>query len=72
MSFKDLDAISELLGAKQFIFGSSPTTLDCVLFGHLAQFLYIDIGFPQKTYMDHTCPKLVSKLLRCDGMSEYL
>merc|ERR1712037_657151 len=34
MSFKDLRAISQLLGAKEFFFGGSPTTLDCVLFGH--------------------------------------
>ena len=60
MSFKDLNAISQLLGTKQFLFGSSPTTVDCMLFGHLAQFLFIDIGFPQKTYMEQSCPNLVS------------
>jgi len=64
MSFKDLRAISQLLGAKEFFFGCSPTSLDCVLFGHLAQFLYIDIGFPQKTYMEHNCPNLVSLVER--------
>jgi len=67
MSFKDLKAISELLGSKEFLFGDSPTTIDCVLFGHLAQFLYIDIGFPQKTYMEHNCPNLVSLVERMKG-----
>ena len=60
MSFKDLKAISDLLNNKDYLLGKSPTTVDCVLFGHLAQFLYIDIGFPQKTYLEQDCPNLVS------------
>uniref|UniRef100_A0A914KM60 Glutathione S-transferase n=1 Tax=Meloidogyne incognita TaxID=6306 RepID=A0A914KM60_MELIC len=35
---KDLIALSTLLGDKPFLFGSTPTTLDAVLFGLLAQF----------------------------------
>ena len=46
---QDLKAISVLLGANDYMLGGpAPTTVDCMLFGHLAQFLYIDIGFPQK------------------------
>ena len=45
---QDLQALSTLLGDKQYFHGDSPTTIDCMIFGHLAQFLYIDIGFPQK------------------------
>jgi len=60
MSFKDLRALSNWLGSKPFFLGASPTTVDCVLFGHLAQFLYIDIGFPQKTFMEDQCPNLVA------------
>jgi len=67
MSFKDLKAISTLLGTNEFLFGDSPTTIDCVLFGHLAQFLYIEIGFPQKTYMEQNCPNLVSLVERMKG-----
>jgi len=48
MSFKDLSALSTWLGTKQYFLGSKPSTVDCMLFGHLAQFLFIDIGFPQK------------------------
>ena len=48
MSFKDLAALSNWLGSKQYFLGSKATTVDCMLFGHLAQFLFIDIGFPQK------------------------
>ena len=53
-------ALSNWLGSKPFFLGASPTTVDCVLFGHLAQFLYIDIGFPQKTFMEDQCPNLVA------------
>ena len=35
------------LGNKRFMFGDSATSLDCVVFGHLAQFLYIPMEFPQ-------------------------
>ena len=48
MANKDLSALSLWLGDKQFFHGDQPSSLDCTVFGHLAQFLYIDIGFPQK------------------------
>ena len=35
------------LGNKTFLHGDTPTTIDCALFGHLAQFLYIPLEFPQ-------------------------
>ena len=54
MSFKDLAALSNWLGTKQYFLGSKPTTVDCMLFGHLAQFLFIDIGFPQKVKITYT------------------
>ena len=30
-----------------------------MMFGHLAQFLYIDIGFPQRTFLETECNNLV-------------
>ena len=51
LSFKDLSALSCLLGQQRFFHGDKPSTLDCVVFGHLAQFLYIDIKFPQADYI---------------------
>ena len=45
---QDLAALSAWLGSSSFFHGGAPSTLDCVVFGHLAQFLFIDIGFPQK------------------------
>jgi len=59
MSNQDLKAISDWLGSNSYFHGSSPTTIDCTIFGHLAQFLYIDIGFPQKTYLESDCPNLI-------------
>jgi len=57
---QDLKAISVLLGANDYMLGGpAPTTVDCMLFGHLAQFLYIDIGFPQKACLNEECKNLV-------------
>merc|ERR1712238_149256 len=43
-----------------YFFGrSEPGILDCTVFGHLSQFLYIDLDFPQKTYLNEHCPNLV-------------
>ena len=50
LTFLDLAALSRLLGDKKFFFGDKPSTLDCAVFGHLAQFLYIDINFPQESF----------------------
>jgi len=61
---QDLKALSSLLGDKDYFFGSKASTLDCVVFGHLAQFLYIDIGFPQREVMVNDCKNLVALLER--------
>lgn len=60
MSFRDLDAISQILGEdNKYILGTkTATTLDCMLFGHLAQFLYIPMDFPQKAYMHNKCKNI--------------
>jgi len=64
MAGKDLMALSKLLGNKEYFYGDEPTSVDCMLFGHLAQFLFINIGFPQKTYLDDHCQNLVSLVER--------
>ena len=51
LSFQDLAALSSILGDQRFFFGEKPSSLDCAVFGHLAQFLYIDIKFPQENYI---------------------
>jgi len=60
MANKDLAALSLWLGDKQFFHGARPSSLDCTVFGHLAQFLFIDIGFPQKAYLENHCQNLVT------------
>ncbi|CAB9511821.1 Failed axon connections homolog [Seminavis robusta] len=60
-SFDDLQALSDLLGDDKtyFLGGESPTLADCAVFGHLAQFLWIPMDFPQKQYLKEHCPNLV-------------
>jgi len=58
-SFHDLQALSDYLGEKEYFFGEEATTIDCTMFGHLAQFLYIPMDFPQKEYMLERCQNLV-------------
>ena len=61
MASKDLKALSSWLGEKTYFHGGSePSTVDCMIFGHLAQFLYIDIGFPQATFLETECINLVT------------
>ena len=59
-SFRDLDALSALLGDKPFFNGDVPTTIDCTLFGHLVQFVYMPLGIPQKQHIQEKCPNLSS------------
>ena len=40
MAFKDIESLSTFLGDKEFMFGSSPTELDCTVFGMLAMVLH--------------------------------
>ena len=55
----DLKALSVLLGSQTYFFGTTTTLLDCTVFGHLVQFLYIPIDFPQKAYLKNECMNLV-------------
>jgi len=60
----DIQAISDYLGKKKYFFGDRPTTADCTIFGHLSQFLWIPIDFPQKEYMKKNCPNVVEFMNR--------
>lgn len=59
-SYQDLDALSILLGDKLFFNGENPSTVDCTIFGHLVQFLYLPLDIPQKAYINKNCPNLAS------------
>eukprot|EP00095_Tigriopus_kingsejongensis_P001050 maker-scaffold397_size184017-snap-gene-0.42 protein:Tk01050 transcript:maker-scaffold397_size184017-snap-gene-0.42-mRNA-1 annotation:"atp-binding domain-containing protein 3" len=58
-SYDDLRAISTQLGSKPFYLGDKATSIDCTLFGHLAQFLYIPMDFPQKAFLKEHCSNIV-------------
>merc|ERR1711936_1350474 len=65
LASRGLAALSAWLGEKEYFHGgSTPSTIDCVIFGHLAQFLYIDIGFPQRTFLESECRNLVDLVTR--------
>jgi hypothetical protein len=44
--------------------GDKPSTIDCTLFGHLIQFLYIPMDFPQKAHMAEHCQNIVDYVER--------
>ena len=46
---KDLTALSDLLGEKPYFMGETPTTLDAVVYGLLAQVYFIPIDSPLKS-----------------------
>ena len=66
-SFQDLDAFSLLLGDKPFFNGDVPSTIDCTMFGHLVQFIYMPLDIPQKKYIQENCSNLASFVdrMRC-------
>lgn len=65
MACEDLQALEDLLSStahdENYFFGRShPGVLDCTVFGHLSQFLYITMDdFPQKKYLKEKCPCLL-------------
>jgi glutathione S-transferase len=61
----DLQALSNYLGNKTFFFGRDhPTSVDCTIFGHLSQILYIPLDFPQKDFLNKNCQNIVSFMER--------
>jgi len=60
----DIRSISAYLGTKQFLHGDTPTQVDAVLFGYLAQILYIPLESPHKKLINTECKNLVRYLDR--------
>jgi glutathione S-transferase len=56
---EDLKALSLLLDEKPFFAGDNPSTVDCTLFGHLVQFVYLPMAIPQKNFIQTECGNLV-------------
>jgi len=60
MAREDLQALEELLSGDTYFFGRShPGTLDCTVFGHLSQLLFIRMDFPHQIYLKESCPNLL-------------
>jgi len=64
MSNDDIQALSDMLGDGEYFFGGLPTLIDCTVFGHLSQFLWLPLDFPQKAYIKERCPNLVRFMTR--------
>lgn len=63
---EDLKVLSDMLADKPFFFGDEPTTLDVVVFAHLAQIYFIDkeVSYPLRDFMTESCPNLVGLVNR--------
>lgn len=63
MAGEDLQSLEDLFVSapdqKYFLGQSHPGVLDCAVFGHLSQFLYIGMDFPHKNYLKENCPGLL-------------
>ena len=55
---QDLKALSNILGDKKFFNGDEPTNIDCAMFGHLVQFVYLPMDMPHKQYIFEECKNL--------------
>ena len=58
LACQDLDAFSTLLGSRAFFLGDRPTSVDCSLYGVLAQVLWPPWDAPDKTHLA-SLPNLV-------------
>nr|KAG5699897.1 hypothetical protein BaRGS_018196 [Batillaria attramentaria] len=54
----DLKALSDILGDKDYFFGSRPTEVDCTLFGHLSQFVWQAHRSPGEKLINERFPNL--------------
>merc|ERR1711915_426766 len=63
---KDLQALSEMLGDKEFFFGDDPAMLDLVVYSHVAQLVMIEKDYPcpMRDYLEADCKNLVGLVNR--------
>ena len=58
LTFVNFTALSNILGDKKFFNGDEPTNIDCAMFGHLVQFVYMPMDMPHKHYILKECKNL--------------
>merc|ERR1711997_13612 len=63
---KDLLTLSEMLGEKEFFFGSEPAMLDLVVFSQVGQLVMVDSeqACPLRDYLEADCKNLVGLVNR--------
>ena len=63
---KDLQTLSEMLGDKEFFFGSEPAMLDLVVFSQVGQLVMVDPehACPLRDYLEADCKNLVGLVNR--------
>ena len=63
---KDLLTLSEMLGEKEFFFGSEPSMLDLVVFSQVGQLAMVDSehACPLRDYLEADCKNLVGLVNR--------
>jgi len=63
---KDLQALSEMLGDKEFFFGDEPAMLDLVVYSHVAQLVMVEKDYPcsLRDYLEADCKNLVGLVNR--------
>ncbi|KAL3889900.1 hypothetical protein ACJMK2_002220 [Sinanodonta woodiana] len=55
----DVQALSDILGEKKYMFGDVPTEVDCAVFGQLTQLLWCVPDCDAKHFITENCPNLV-------------
>merc|ERR1711957_975346 len=63
---KDLQALSEMLGDKEFFFGDEPAMLDLVVYSHVAQLVMVEKDYPcsLRDYLEADCKNPVGLVNR--------
>lgn len=64
---KDLKALSDLLGEKEYLLGDTPSSFDCTVFGLVANILYAGMENPMCTYIQENAKNLSGL---CERMKE--
>ncbi|CAH1784744.1 unnamed protein product [Owenia fusiformis] len=64
ISLKDLSALSNFLGEKNYLMGDKISEVDCAIFGMLAQILYHSPGSPHLKFVTESCQNLVDYVER--------
>ena len=57
---KDITSLSTFLGEKQYLMGDEPTEVDAVVFGLMAQFVYVQVGTKEEDLIREKFPNIIT------------